>query len=68
MAGELAKRVAVAAVGIPFAAVVVYLGGWVLAAVLAIVAALGTSSSTVWHPSAMCSRSKLPGPRLLSCW
>ena len=42
MAGELAKRVAVAAVGIPFAAAVIYIGGWTLAAVLAIVAALGT--------------------------
>src|SRR5262245_50553033 len=42
MAGELAKRVAVAAVGIPFAAAVIYIGGWTLAVVLAIVAALGT--------------------------
>jgi phosphatidate cytidylyltransferase len=42
VAGELAKRVAVAAVGIPFAVVVIYAGGWALAAVLAAVAALGT--------------------------
>src|SRR5688572_20014472 len=41
MASELTKRVAVAAVGIPFAVVVVYLGGWVLAGVLAAIAALG---------------------------
>jgi phosphatidate cytidylyltransferase len=36
--GELAKRVAVASVGIPLAIVVVYLGGWTLAALLALVA------------------------------
>jgi phosphatidate cytidylyltransferase len=40
--GELAKRVAVAGVGIPFAIVVVYLGGWALAALLALVAVGGT--------------------------
>lgn len=39
--GELAKRVAVAAVGIPLAIVVVYLGGWPLAALLALVAVGG---------------------------
>lgn len=37
--GELTQRVAVAAVGIPLAVVVVYVGGWVLAALLAAVAA-----------------------------
>ena len=42
MASELAKRVAVAAVGIPFAVLVIYAGGWTLAGVLAVVAALGT--------------------------
>lgn len=41
MAGELAKRVAVATVGIPLAALVIYLGGWYLAALLALIAALG---------------------------
>ncbi len=40
-AGELAKRVAVAAAGIPLGAVVIYLGGWYLAALLAAIAALG---------------------------
>ncbi|HEX6062930.1 MAG TPA: CDP-archaeol synthase [Longimicrobiales bacterium] len=43
MAGELTKRVAVAAVGIPLAVVVLYLGGFVLAALLALIAALGAA-------------------------
>ena len=38
-AGDLAKRVAVAAVGIPAAVAIVYAGGWVLGIVLALVAA-----------------------------
>jgi len=38
-AGDLAKRVAVAAVGIPAAVAIVYAGGWVLGVVLALVAA-----------------------------
>jgi len=38
-AGDLAKRVAVAAVGIPAAVVIVHAGGWVLGVVLALVAA-----------------------------
>lgn len=42
MAGELAKRIAVAAIGIPLAALIIYLGGWYLAALLAVIAALGT--------------------------
>jgi phosphatidate cytidylyltransferase len=42
MASELAKRVAVAAVGIPLAGVIIYLGGWYLAALLAVISALGT--------------------------
>jgi phosphatidate cytidylyltransferase len=42
MAGELAKRVAVAAVGIPFILGFIYLGGWYLGALLALIAALGT--------------------------
>jgi phosphatidate cytidylyltransferase len=42
MASELAKRVMVAAVGIPAAAIIIYLGGWYLAGLLAIIAALGT--------------------------
>src|SRR5687768_17562090 len=41
MAGELTKRVAVAAVGIPIAVFVLYLGGRALAALLALIAALG---------------------------
>lgn len=40
VAGELSKRVAVAVVGIPLALLVVYLGGWVLGAVLAALAAI----------------------------
>ena len=40
-AGELGRRLAVAAVGIPLFAALIYAGGWVLAAVLAVVAALG---------------------------
>ncbi|MGH7460261.1 MAG: hypothetical protein ACREMA_04445, partial [Longimicrobiales bacterium] len=42
MAGELAKRVAVAAIGIPLAGLLIYRGGWYLAALLALLAALGT--------------------------
>lgn len=41
MASELTKRVAVAAVGIPIAIVVIHLGGWALAALIALIAALG---------------------------
>ncbi len=41
MAGELTKRVAVAAVGIPIAVLVLYLGGWALATLLGLIAALG---------------------------
>ncbi|HEY0306042.1 MAG TPA: phosphatidate cytidylyltransferase, partial [Longimicrobiales bacterium] len=41
MAGELTKRVAVAAIGIPIAVFVLYLGGWALTALLALIAALG---------------------------
>src|SRR5690606_30907673 len=37
---ETTKRVAVAVVGIPLAVAVVYLGGWVLAALLAAIAVL----------------------------
>jgi len=37
---ELAKRLAVAALGIPFALVVIYLGGWALTLALALIAAL----------------------------
>lgn len=41
MAGELTKRVAVAAVGIPFAIFILYVGGWPMAIVLALIAAMG---------------------------
>lgn len=41
MASELGKRVAVAAIGIPLAVVVLYIGGWVLALILAVIAAMG---------------------------
>src|SRR5690606_35293083 len=43
MAGDLTKRVAVAAVGIPLAVVLIYIGGVVLALVLAAVAAHGAA-------------------------
>jgi phosphatidate cytidylyltransferase len=43
MAGELTKRVAVAAVGIPVAVLVLYIGGWALAALLAVIAGLGAA-------------------------
>jgi len=41
--GELAKRVAVAAVGIPLAIFLLYLGGWPLGVVLAAIAAVGAA-------------------------
>ena len=41
MAGELAKRVTVAALGIPLAVFVLYAGGWALALLLTLVAILG---------------------------
>lgn len=41
MASELAKRVAVALVGIPFILTFVYLGGWYFGGLLALIAALG---------------------------
>lgn len=40
---ELAKRVAVAAVGIPFAIFILFVGGWPLAIVLALIAAMGAN-------------------------
>lgn len=40
MPSELTKRVAVAAVGIPLAVVVIYMGGWVLGLLLAAIAAM----------------------------
>lgn len=40
---ETSKRIAVAVVGIPLAIAVVYLGGWVLAALLAVIAVLGAA-------------------------
>ena len=43
MAGELTKRVAVAAVGIPIAVFVLYLGGWALAGLLVLIAVLGAA-------------------------
>jgi phosphatidate cytidylyltransferase len=41
MASELTRRVAVAAVGIPLALALVYLGGWPLALFIAVIAAAG---------------------------
>lgn len=41
MASELGKRVAVAAIGIPLAVLVLYIGGWVLAVIIAVIAAMG---------------------------
>jgi phosphatidate cytidylyltransferase len=43
MAGELTKRVAVAAVGIPLAVVILYFGGWPLALALAAAASVGAA-------------------------
>jgi phosphatidate cytidylyltransferase len=43
MASELTKRVAVAAVGIPLAVLVLWIGGWILAVVLAAIAAGGAA-------------------------
>jgi phosphatidate cytidylyltransferase len=43
MAGELSKRVAVAAVGIPFAIFILYIGGWPMAIVLAMIAGMGAN-------------------------
>ena len=39
--GELASRLMVAAVGIPLAVLIIYMGGWLLGVLLAVVAALG---------------------------
>jgi phosphatidate cytidylyltransferase len=41
MASELTKRVAVAAVGVPIAVLILYVGGWIMAIALAAVAAGG---------------------------
>jgi phosphatidate cytidylyltransferase len=41
MASELTKRVAVAAVGVPIAVLILYVGGWIMAAALAAIAAGG---------------------------
>lgn len=49
MGGELAKRVAVALVGIPIAAGLVYLGGYWLAAFVALLAALAAWEFAVIH-------------------
>jgi phosphatidate cytidylyltransferase len=42
MSAQLPKRIAVAVVGIPAAFAVVYVGGWLLAALIAILGAVGT--------------------------
>jgi phosphatidate cytidylyltransferase len=42
MAGELVRRVAVAAIGIPIGVVAIYLGGWYFGALLAGIAAVGS--------------------------
>lgn len=41
MASELTRRVAVSAIGVPLAVVTLYIGGWILAVVLAAIAAAG---------------------------
>ncbi len=41
MVSELGKRVAVAAIGIPLAVLLLYIGGWLLALVIAVIAAMG---------------------------
>jgi phosphatidate cytidylyltransferase len=43
MASELTRRVAVAAIGIPLALVVIYVGGWALAVLIAMIAAAATT-------------------------
>lgn len=43
MAGELTKRVAVAAIGIPIAIAIIYIGGWALAGLLALIAGIGAA-------------------------
>ncbi|HUF49434.1 MAG TPA: phosphatidate cytidylyltransferase [Longimicrobiales bacterium] len=43
MASELGKRVAVAAVGIPLALIIIYLGGWPFTILLAIIAGIGAA-------------------------
>jgi phosphatidate cytidylyltransferase len=43
VASELTRRVAVAGIGIPLALVVLYAGGWIMAAVLAAIAAAGSA-------------------------
>jgi phosphatidate cytidylyltransferase len=40
-ASELTRRVAVAGIGVPVAVAIIYMGGWVLGVVLAVIAALG---------------------------
>ncbi|MGH7506501.1 MAG: phosphatidate cytidylyltransferase [Longimicrobiales bacterium] len=42
-AGELAQRVAVAAIGVPLAVLLIYAGGWMLVVVLALIAAGGAA-------------------------
>ncbi|MGH6692767.1 MAG: phosphatidate cytidylyltransferase, partial [Gammaproteobacteria bacterium] len=39
----MAQRLAVAAIGIPLAVIVIWTGGWLMAIVLALIAALGAS-------------------------
>ena len=41
MVGELVKRVALAAIGIPLAVIVIYIGGWLLALIIAVIATMG---------------------------
>jgi phosphatidate cytidylyltransferase len=55
-AGDLGRRVAVAALGIPLGVVVILLGGWTLAVVVGILAAIGThevyalAAARGWRP------------------
>jgi len=54
--GELSRRVAVAAVGIPAGVIIIYLGGWILSGVLALLAVVGTlevyglAAARGWRP------------------
>lgn len=61
MAGGLSTRVAVAAVGIPLAVGAVYLGGWVLVAVVALLAVVGTSEFYALGVRAGAAPLRVPG-------
>ena len=68
MATEMPRRVAVAAVAIPLAAGMVYLGGWVLVVGLALLGVFGTREFFALTARGGCRRSHSRGTQGRCCF